>query len=152
MQDSLTPLTHILDTEGLEAGLKWLNSRVPHRLTASYKLVDQAMCSTAIVDKLYQANVSDLAVVPLQDSFCQFAMNDGQFIAQNTGEDGDPRLKGHPYKGVLNSYVGLPLMINQRTMYGTLCHFDNSPIQLPDEEFEFLQHVAQLLPRYLTAQ
>ena len=149
MDNELLTLTRILDTQGLDAGLKWLNSRVPHRWTAIYKLVGQLMCSTAIVDKQAQIDLNDLAVVPLQDSFCQFAMNDGKFVAQNTGEEGDPRLNGHPYKGVLNAYVGLPLMINQHTMYGTLCHFDNSSIPIADEEFEFLQHVAQLLPQYI---
>ena len=152
MNEALNTLTQILDAEGLEAGLKWLNNRVPHRWTAIYKLVDQTMCNTAIVDKQAQADHSALSMVPLQDSFCQFAMRDGQFVAENTGQDSDVRLQGHAYRGVLNAYVGLPLMINQRTMYGTLCHFDNSAIAIADTEFEFLQHVAQLLPRYLKAQ
>lgn len=149
MEKTLITLTHILDTQGLDAGLKWLNSRVPHRWTAIYKLDNQLMFNMAIVDKENHTELGALAVVPLQDSFCQFAMSDGQFRSHNTGEDNDFRLHEHAYKGVLNAYVGLPLMSDPDTMYGTLCHFDNSPIPIADDEFAFLQRVAQLLPRYL---
>ena len=31
-------------------------------------------------------------------------------------------------------------------MCGTLCYFDNSAVSIADEEFEFLQHLAQLFP------
>ena len=32
---------------------------------------------------------------------------------------------------------------------GTLCHFDFDPVDVSQEEFEFLRRAALLLPRYL---
>lgn len=149
MEQALVELTRILDAHGLNAGLTWLNGRVVHRWTAVYRLDGLVMRNLAIVDKQKEVELGALAVVPLEDSFCQFTMRDGKFTSHNTGEDNDPRLKGHPYKGVLNSYVGLPLMLNPGTMYGTLCHFDFSAHPVSTGEFEFLQRVARVLPTYL---
>ena len=149
MDQTLEDLTRVLDTQGLQAGLKWLNSRVPHRWTAIYRLDNLLMRNTVIIDKQGESEPGELAVVPLQESFCQFTMNDGQFLSHNTGEDTNPRLNGHRYKGVLNSYVGLPLMLHPDIMYGTLCHFDPSPLPIENNEFEFLQRVARILPPYL---
>ncbi len=88
-----------------------------------------------------------LAEVPLETSFCQYVLRDGQFI---TGESGlDKRLDGHPYQGVMGSYVGLPQQGGGDSLMGTICHFDYENRQLPDEEFAFLQRVARLLPRYV---
>lgn len=85
--------------------------------------------------------------VPLETSFCQYVLRDGQFI---TGDSSlDNRLDGHPYQGVMGSYVGLPLQGNADSLMGTFCHFDFENRQLPDDEFAFLQRVARLLPRYV---
>lgn len=150
MEKILTELVSTLDMHGLKAGLQWLNDRVPHRWTAVYRLdEDLLMRNIQIVDKQNEPELGALAIVPVQDSFCQFTMRDGHFLSHNTAEDSDPRLEGHIYKGVLNSYCGLPLMRDMDKMYGTLCHFDSSPHLISDSEFEFLQRVARILPRYL---
>ncbi len=85
--------------------------------------------------------------MPLETSFCQYVMRDGQFITAESGTD--TRLDGHPYQGVMGSYVGLPLQGGGDSLMGTFCHFDFENRELPDEEFAFLQRVARLLPRYV---
>lgn len=149
MDRELQQLISILKHRGLKSGLQWLNDRVPHRWTAIYMLDNAVMTNQFIVDKKKDPDVGNLAAVPLKDSFCQFAMRDGKFVKENTGTDDDIRLDGHIYKGVLNSYVGLPLMANSDLIYGTFCHFDIEPLKISDAEFAFLQHVARLLPSYL---
>lgn len=88
-----------------------------------------------------------LAVVPWEESFCQFTMRDGLFVTTDSGEDS--RLDGHKYQGVLRSYVGLPLLDNRGELMGTMCHFDPRALELPDAEFELFRRAANLLPRYL---
>ena len=87
-----------------------------------------------------------LLAVPLTSSFCQFVLRDGCMLIDHSGQDA--RLNGHPYQGILNSYIGLPLTHSGADLQGTLCHFDFEPIEVPQHEHEFLRKAA-LLPRYL---
>lgn len=149
MNQALDQLISILQRRGFKGGLQWLNDRVPHRWTAIYRLDSAVVVNQFIVDKLKMTDLGSLAALPLKDSFCQFAMRDGEFVKHDTGQDDDPRLVGHVYRGVVNSYVGLPLMVSPYSLYGTLCHFDTAPQVISDDEFAFLQKAARLLPTYL---
>ena len=147
MQNLLTELRQTLDHGGVSAGLRYLNERVPHRFTAVYRLVDGTMQNVGFFDKHGEIPPDALLAVPLTSSFCQFVLRDGQFASGATGHDA--RLDGHPYPGVVNSYVGLPLTRGGDDLRGTLCHFDFDAIDVPDDEFEFLRKAALLLPNYL---
>lgn len=146
--DDYEKLFESLKKGGLEAGLWFLNQRVSHRFTAIYRLEEMVLHNVELVDKVEDDfDRSGLQAVPLGDSFCQFVMRDGLFrTSQTTGMD---MLNGHPFQSVLESYVGLPLMSAPDKMFGTLCHFDFGEQTLSDEEFNFLQRAARLLPRYL---
>ena len=147
--DDYTQLSESLNSGGLEAGLRFLNQRVDHRFTAVYRLQDMVLHNVELIDKIEGDNLvrTGLQAVPLGESFCQFVMRDGFFrVSRTTGMEA---LDGHPHQGVMESYVGLPLMSSPDKMFGTLCHFDFAERTLPDEEFAFLQRVARLLPRYL---
>lgn len=147
--DDYTQLSESLNSGGLEAGLRFLNQRVDHRFTAVYRLQDMVLHNVELIDKIQGDDLvrSGLQAVPLGESFCQFVMRDGFFrVSRTTGMEA---LDGHPHQGVMESYVGLPLMSSPDQMFGTLCHFDFAERALPDEEFAFLQRVARLLPRYV---
>jgi GAF domain-containing protein len=146
--DDYTQLSESLDNGGLEAGLKFLNQRVHHRFTAIYRLEEMVLHNVELIDKVDDDfDRSGLQAIPLGDSFCQFVLRDGLFRTSRT--TGMEMLNGHPYQSVLESYVGLPLMSAPDKMFGTLCHFDFGEQALTDEEFNFLQRAARLLPRYL---
>lgn len=149
MDAALTEFKNALQNSGLGAGLVLLNNRVPHRFTAVLRLDGAMMRTIAIVDKLGQAVPDSLKQIPIEDSFCQFALRDGSFLTQNSSDD--ERLEGHVYKGVLNTYVGLPLSHGDGELFGTLCHFDFPPLVLPDDEFDFLHEAAQILPPFVSS-
>jgi GAF domain-containing protein len=88
-----------------------------------------------------------LESVPLGDSFCQFTLRDGRFLTASSAAD--TRLDGHPYQGVMESYIGLPLARADGELFGTFCHFDLAGRPVNDEEYAFLTQVAAVLPRYL---
>jgi GAF domain-containing protein len=146
LNTNLSELENLLDTEGLHAGLKFLNGRVPHRFTAVYRL-DELMLH--VVDMVDKDGLDDmkLEAVPLGDSFCQFTLRDGSFLTASSG--GDKRLDGHPYQGVVESYIGLPLTRADGELFGTFCHYDLAGRPVNEDEYAFLTQVAAVLPRYL---
>jgi GAF domain-containing protein len=140
-------LKQALERHGVAGGLKFMNDRVPHRLTAIYQLRGPNVICTHLFDKQGELNTDLMAVVPLGESFCQFAMRDGVFLTDNTVVD--TRLDGNPNQGVVVCYHGLPVLDANATLFGTLCHFDFVPRELPDGEFEYLQQAARLIAGYL---
>jgi GAF domain-containing protein len=125
-----------------------LNHRVPHRFTAIYRLIGQALYNVATVDKHLHLEPLDLKVVPLKDSFCQFVLRDGLFLTRESGSDA--RLDGHPYSGVVGCYVGVPVRNRDGKVAGTLCHFDLESHEVSDDEYLLLDRAARLMPAFLT--
>jgi len=99
------------------------------------------------VDKHQHLAAPDLSVVPLTDSFCQFVLRDRLFLTVDSGADA--RLAGHPYSGVVGSYVGVPISRGKGTLDGTLCHFDTENHPIADDEFLLLSRAAHLMPAFL---
>ena len=143
----LARLRELLAVSGLQVGLAFLNKRVPHRFTAVYRLQDANMDNCGIVDKQGAAIPQALVRVHFENSFCQFVLRDGGFVTSQSGDD--VRLAGHPYQGVLLSYVGLPLSGDDGELIGTLCHFDFDAREVQDAEYAFLQQAASCIAPYL---
>lgn len=149
VRDAFAEVEEALAQNGLPGALDLLNRRVPHRFTAVYRLRGPSLHSVATVDKHRHLEPLDLGIVPLKDSFCQFVLRDGLFLTPDSGVD--QRLAGHPYSGVMGSYVGVPVRDRVDRLAGTLCHFDLAPHDVPDDEYLLLDRVARLLPAFLRA-
>ncbi len=148
MYEQMIKLVKLLDACNIQAGLEYLNSRVPHRFTAIYKLDGDVFILQHFVDKLGEIAPQLLTKVPFDASFCQYSVGLGQFVSEDTIND--QRLNGHPNQGTLGTYVGLPLTLMPFGLYGTFCHFDFDPnLRVTDEEFEYLQGAMRVLPKYL---
>jgi GAF domain-containing protein len=133
--------------DGIGAALEALNRRVLHRYTAIYRLEGALLRNVALVDKAQQMRPEFLAEVPLATSFCQFVLKDGVFLTADSA--GDDRLDGHPYKGVMVAYHGVPIPDADDKVFGTLCHFDVAEQALSDAEFDNLQNIARVVRPYL---
>lgn len=145
--DALLDLNQVLAQQGAQAALAFLNARVPHRFTAANKIADGHMVCVLLHDKAGQLQPGAIAKVPLGHSFCQFVMRDGSFCTTHSGDD--ERLADHPYRGVMLSYCGVPLLDAAGEVAGTLCHMDTQSQLLSDEEFDVFQRAARVLPKYL---
>ena len=137
----------ILGSEGVVAGLGFLNRRVEHRFSAIYRLEAMTLRNLYLYDREGALLPESLGVVPLGDSFCQHALHDGSFRTDDSRTD--PRLDGSPFQGVVLAYHSVPLVDDAGELFGTLCHFDFVPHSLSDGEFELLQQAARVLPPYL---
>ncbi|WP_395345227.1 hypothetical protein [Variovorax sp. UC122_21] len=92
--------------EGISSALAVLNAAVPHRYTAVFRLSDRRMVNVALVDKHGEPLPEFLAEVPIASSFCQYVLRDGSFLTGDSSSD--RRLNGHPYQGVMLSYLRDP--------------------------------------------
>jgi GAF domain-containing protein len=147
VEPAVSELVSCMTDGGLNGGLKYLNSRVQHRFTGVFRLGENKLHKVCIVDKSAEMpEDSFLHEVPLEDSFCQFVLRDGALRTSLTSSLA--MLDGHRYQGVLETYVGLPLMTAPGELFGTLCHFDFDSQPISDEEFEFLRKAAQVIPSF----
>lgn len=145
----LNELTHVLESGGLQAGLHFLNLRVPHRYSAIFELVDGVFLAREVVDKLHQPFPEAYRAGPFKDSFCPITVIENGFHTHDSANDS--RLDGMENEGEVCSYVGLPLLRYADDLYGTLCHFDFETCVISDDEFDYLKRAAVLLPKYLLA-
>jgi hypothetical protein len=135
----------VLAKHGIRPALALLNDRTPYRYTAIYKLAGETMEAIHVFDRIAEYR-SWLKAVPLDKSFCQFAIREGEFATYHVSSD--QRLPS-PYDGLVESYYGRLLKREDGTLYGTFIHFDVEPRSIAEEEVAFLQDVIPLFLEYL---
>lgn len=143
MTETFMQVCSVLRKQGLNAALGVLNRTIGHRYTAVYWMPDaQRLVNAGFFDKSGEALPANLRSVAYNQSFCQFAIRDGQFRTENSSRD--TRLDGHAYQGVLNSYHAVPLISAQGEVLGTISHFDTVALSLDDEDFQLLRLLAEV--------
>lgn len=148
MTETFMQVCGALRNQGIDAALGVLNRTIRHRYSAVYWMADaQRLANIGFFDKQQEAIPPNLRSVVYNQSFCQFAIRDGQFRTENSSLD--TRLDGNAYQGVLNSYHAVPLVAAQGQVLGTICHFDTAARSLDDEDFELLRLVAEVFVHYL---
>ena len=110
-----------LTDHGIRCALELLNDRTSYRFTAIYKLVGSVLRAQYAYDRTCEYRTW-LMVVPLERSFCQYAIESGEFMTSSVSED--PRLANRPYAGMVEAYYGQLLLRPDGTPYGTFIHFD----------------------------
>jgi len=133
--------------DGLPVALALLNEGVAYRYTAIYRLAADTMINVALADKHREPLPDFLAEVPLGSTFCQYVLRDGSFLTANSAEDA--RLGGHPYRGVMRSYCGVPVFDPEGRPIGTACHFDVASHEIVEEKLTQLKAAAHILSTYL---
>lgn len=146
LPDAMEKFRDAMAAGGVAKALEFLNARTDYRYTAIFRFEGDVMRNIWLYDRLGESGAS-FASVPLGDSFCQYVMAENGFCTSDSGND--ERLASHAYRGVLNSYVGLPLSLEGGSIYGTFCHFDFTPQSVPDNEIPFLESVTPELMKYL---
>ena len=148
MDGTFDVMAQALKAGGLAAALRVLNDRIAHRYSAVYQLQGRdRLVNLALIDKHDEPCPDYLRAVPYDESFCQFAVREGQFRTDNSALD--ERLAGHPYQGIMNSYHSVPLVSTEGRILGTVCHFDLAAFALDDEDFELLRLAARVFATYV---
>ena len=130
-----------LSTEkGLQAGLKFLNRRAPHRFTGVFRFDPPELCNVALADAWNESNLLDSA--PLEETFCGLVRTTGDAFLTGDGKV-DPRLNGHVLaQNAVRSYCGVMLLDGEGQPIGTLCHFDSQPCDISVQELDVLHAAA----------
>jgi len=136
----------LLSTRGIVPALAMLNDRTSFRYTAIYKLNGDVMHAAHAFDRESEYRTW-LKVVPLGKSFCQHAVEHGEFVTSHASKD--QRLTNRPYGSMVESYYGRLLTRECGKPYGTFIHFDLEPRSIPTEEVEFLREVIPHFVGYL---
>ena len=142
---SLSDLQEVLEAQGLNAALRFLNQRVPHRFTAVYRLNEDYLRRLGYADKEGGLDLTS-AVVPFKDSFCELAVKEGHLVV--TDSPADARLLDRPNPFNVGSYIGFPLSEAPGALFGTFCHYDTCRRPVDDAELAFLEQASPLLARY----
>jgi len=78
---------------------------------------------------------------PLEESYCSIVNETAAtFVTQDSLYDA--RVRAHPKRELVLSYCGIPLVREDGTLFGTLCHFDFIPHKIGSGEIEFLEAIA----------
>lgn len=138
-------LKALVESDGLRAGVEYLNSLTGHRFTALYRFDDDTLRNRVFYDR---DNPATLATddIPVLASYCVFVRDGGG--AFNTDHAAlDDRVGDHPKRHVLQAYCGVPLRDDFGNVVGTICHFDFEPTPISRENLELMEAVAPLLRR-----
>jgi hypothetical protein len=135
-----------LSDQGMRPALALLNHRTSYRFTAIYKLVGSVLRAQCAYDRTAEYRTW-LMAVPLERSFCQYAIESGEFMTSSVSADA--RLANRPYAGMVEAYYGQLLVRPDGTPYGTFIHFDLEPRSIAAEEIDFLRQTVPLFMKQL---
>jgi len=143
MDRHIEEVARALTTRGPPGVLEYLNDGVPHRYTAVYRKSGAILHNMLLHDKQRKRRPEFLALVPYDQSYCQYVVRDGSFRTDDS--TADTRLQGHPLQGLVVSYHSVPIRDGAGKFWGTLCHLDMKSLSLSELEFQLLQGAAELL-------
>ena len=141
--DTFLKFEKVLETRGIQESLRFLNSRTSHRFTALYRFDPPHLHNLYLVDS-YDPNVKTGEDVPLVETYCSIIRaSERSFSTEDTRRD--PRLSRHPAREVVISYCGVLLRDAKGNAFGTLCHFDLVPSDIPISELPLMEAAAPLI-------
>jgi len=147
--DVLKKFAKALATQGVHEALRFLNSRTPHRFTGLYRFDTPQLRSVALLDADSPA-VLQGDDAPMEGTYCSIV---GSFERPFTTDDAalDERLRQHSARTEVRSYCGVLLREPGGAPFGTLCHFDLVPCDVPVQEIGLMEAAARLIMERLTA-
>jgi len=135
---------------GAHAVLATVNARTRFRYTGLYRVESEILRNIALFDRENPMLRAAGECTPLQATYCNIVAANGLSLAIGDAPN-DARLIGHPARGSVLSYVGVPVRDRAGRVAGTLCHWDSRPRLAPAGELLVLERVAEMLSPLLGA-
>ncbi|MEO8005373.1 MAG: PAS domain-containing protein [Betaproteobacteria bacterium] len=145
--DTLSKFEKLLNSRGVHEALRFLNSRTSHRFTGLYRFDPPLLRNVLLLD----ADAPELLTgsdAPLEETYCSIVgATEHPFTTEDTRRDG--RLRTHPARETVQSYCGVLLRNEDGKPFGTLCHFDLVPCDIPVREMSLMEAAAPMIVRAL---
>ncbi len=148
--DMFVKFEKLLVSQGVEEALRFLNNRTPHRFTGLYRIDPPLLRNLHLVDAESPERVKG-DDAPLEETLCAVVGREEQSFTVEDSRS-DERLADHPARDKVISYCGVPLRDQQGRTFGTLCHYDLVPCDIPVAEMPFLEAAAALLAAAVAGQ
>ncbi len=145
--DTFLKLEKILASRGIHEALRFLNSRTAHRFTGIFRFDSPVLTNLHLVDaEAPEVRKGDDTL--MVNAYCSIV---GETKRAFTTEDTrrDDRLRVHPARENVTSYSGVLLVGEDGEPYGTLCHFDLVPCDVPTVEMPLMEAAALHLMKAL---
>jgi hypothetical protein len=127
----------------LWAAMRWLNHRVPYRFTAIFAFDHDMLRNICLVDKQDQ-KITNCPDLPITASYCMYIHRSGEpFSVEEAWQD--RRVASHPKRATVQCYYGIPLYGVTGQMVGTVCHFDSTPVRVPEDVATELDDLVSLI-------
>ena len=132
----------MLEPEGVHSALRFLNSRTPHRFTGIYRYDGDVLRNVYLFDQFDPASTKGQDV-PMVDAYCANVGRAGSGIEfSDVGTDRKVEIKsGSP----VVSYCGALIRDSSGEPFGTLCHYDVKPCDVPVSDLPLLEEIAPLI-------
>ncbi|MBL8742532.1 MAG: response regulator [Myxococcales bacterium] len=128
----------------VRGALAKLNAGTPYRFTSVLRFDGDKLSSVWSFDRESPTTDSFPLELPIAASYCLFIKDTGQpFMV--TDASADPRTASHAKRGVLDAYCGVPIVARDGSLFGSLCHYDESPQQPTESMEQELERVAAML-------
>lgn len=145
--DPVSLFDEALAEGGVRGALRFLNSRTRHRFTSVYRFDGRVLRNLHLYDR-ENPGIAPAPEASLDESYCSI-VSDTAAPFVTCDSLGDARVHNHPKREAVLSYCGVPLVRADRTLFGTLCHFDFVPRNISQDEVKLLEAVAPRLLRAL---
>lgn len=129
---------------GAHAVLATLNARTRFRYTGVYRACGGVRRNVALFDRENPGLRPSGECCALSETYCNIVVANALELAIADAAS-DVRLIGHPARGVVLAYIGVPIRDRAGSVAGTLCHWDVHPRAAPPGELLVLERVAALL-------
>lgn len=141
----VTDLAAVLAQGGLIEALRALNARTSFRFTGLYRYDGPMLRNVALVDRL-DAQVIQGADAPIETTFCGLVGKErSSFVTSDSRLD--PRVVDLPLNATVLAYCGALVRNADGTPFGSLCHFDFEPREIPVDEVAMLEAFAPTLAK-----
>ncbi|HET6764304.1 MAG TPA: GAF domain-containing protein [Longimicrobiaceae bacterium] len=144
-QGAATRFRALIENDGLTEAIRFLNRSCRHRFTAVFRFDGGTLRNVCLVDRDDPGADSfpDQAVI---DSYCVF-VRDSRTTFTTENAPADERVAGHPKQHTVRSYCGIPLMGEDGSLVGTICHFDYDAVTFTEADANLLDYAAPLIVR-----
>jgi hypothetical protein len=146
MAAEIAEFTKVLQQSGVHAGLRYLNTRTPHRYTGIFRFDGAVLRNEALLDR-YEPALQKGDDVPMEATYCSLVGQQEAPLEINDATT-DQRVLGKIDTPVV-SYCGMLIRDYQGKAFGTLCHYDMNRCQERTTDVPLLEAAAGLLYRAL---